>query len=705
MKSMNNHNSNNNWLGFSLSPQMNIETSSDPHNHHHHHNQEQAPTSTAVPTSFFLSPSHLNNSGICYGVQGENGGFYSHHLSAMPLKSDGSLCIMEALNRSQPEGMVSPKLENFLGEATMGTHQYGSNDRETMALSLDSMYYHQNTEPETSREHFLNPLQQHFRQQQQQIQVQHPYYSGLIGHEMFQTPLEETKETQVADCNLQLPPMAEDGISGLKNWVARHYSENHALEQKMSGCMGDDGGSGSGSAGAVGYGDLQSLSLSMSPGSQSSCVTAPQHISPTGIECVAMETKKRGPGKLGQKQPVHRKSIDTFGQRTSQYRGVTRLVHTCLFSPCLCFFDFIYGIDGQVDMKLIYGITVARRKGRPGKEGKVSQGKQTPSTSFSNIDSGGYDMEEKAARAYDLAALKYWGPSTHINFPLENYQEEIEEMKNMSRQEHVAHLRRKSSGFSRGASMYRGVTRHHQHGRWQARIGRVAGNKDLYLGTFSTQEEAAEAYDIAAIKFRGVNAVTNFDITRYDVERITASNTLLAGELAKRNKEIESINETIDHHPSAHNSNGEAILPGANHGGVSDWKMALFQSSPQKPDTCISPLDQKPMSIGNCRNPSFSVALHDLIGMDTMNSALQEVGASAKLGTHFSNASSQVTSLSSSREGSPDKTGPSMPSARPPGFSKFISPTTTMNSWIPSAQLRPAISIPHMPVFATWTDP
>ena len=31
---------------------------------------------------------------------------------------------------------------------------------------------------------------------------------------------------------------------------------------------------------------------------------------------------------------------------------------------------------------------------------------------------GGYDMEEKAARAYDQAALKYWGPSTHINFPV-----------------------------------------------------------------------------------------------------------------------------------------------------------------------------------------------------------------------------------------------------------------------------------------------
>jgi hypothetical protein len=50
----------------------------------------------------------------------------------------------------------------------------------------------------------------------------------------------------------------------------------------------------------------------------------------------------------------------------------------------------------------------------------------------------------------------------------------------------MSHLcTRKSSGFSRGASAYRGVTRHHQHGRWQARIGRVAGNKDLYLGTYS----------------------------------------------------------------------------------------------------------------------------------------------------------------------------------------------------------------------------
>jgi len=72
---------------------------------------------------------------------------------------------------------------------------------------------------------------------------------------------------------------------------------------------------------------------------------------------------------------------------------------------------------------------------------------------------GAYDEEEAAARAYDLAALKYWGAGTVINFKLEDYAQHLREMDNISREEYLATLRRKSSGFSRGVSKYRGVAR------------------------------------------------------------------------------------------------------------------------------------------------------------------------------------------------------------------------------------------------------
>ncbi|XP_075083858.1 AP2-like ethylene-responsive transcription factor AIL6 [Nicotiana tabacum] len=197
-----------------------------------------------------------------------------------------------------------------------------------------------------------------------------------------------------------------------------------------------------------------------------------------------------------------KKITDNFGQRTSIYRGVTRHRWTGRYEAHL--WDNSCRREGQA------------RKGR-------------------QVYLGGYDKEDKAAKAYDLAALKYWGPTATTNFPVSNYTKELEDMKHMTKQEFIASLRRKSSGFSRGASIYRGVTRHHQQGRWQARIGRVAGNKDLYLGTFATEEEAAEAYDIAAIKFRGVNAVTNFEMNRYDVEAIMKS-ALPIGGAAKRLK-------------------------------------------------------------------------------------------------------------------------------------------------------------------------
>jgi len=40
---------------------------------------------------------------------------------------------------------------------------------------------------------------------------------------------------------------------------------------------------------------------------------------------------------------------------------------------------------------------------------------------------------------------------------------------------------------------------------------------------------------VAAIKYRGINAVTNFDITRYDVDKIIESNMLLPADQVRRN--------------------------------------------------------------------------------------------------------------------------------------------------------------------------
>ncbi|XP_060218248.1 AP2-like ethylene-responsive transcription factor At1g16060 isoform X1 [Lycium barbarum] len=163
-----------------------------------------------------------------------------------------------------------------------------------------------------------------------------------------------------------------------------------------------------------------------------------------------------------------------------------------------------------------------------------------------------YDSEEAAARTYDLAALKYWGPATTLNFPMETYSKELEEMQRLSKEEYLASLRRMSSGFSRGVSKYRGVARHHHNGRWEARIGRVFGNKYLYLGTYSTQEEAAAAYDMAAIEYRGPNAVTNFDISRYadKLRKLREPDMLTKEENTESSAEVQS-NEVIEQHQLA----------------------------------------------------------------------------------------------------------------------------------------------------------
>ncbi|CAL4927554.1 unnamed protein product [Urochloa decumbens] len=613
------------WLGFSLSPHMaggamdGADGSNAVHVQQQHH----------LGGLFYPPVVSSSPAGFCYalgGAQDGGGGFYPG-LSAMPLKSDGSLCIMEALHRSEQEhhGVVvsssSPKLEDFLGGGP------------AMALSLDNSGF---------------------------------YYGGGHGHGQDQAAYLQPLHCAVIPGSGG--PHAPD-VYGSGGGHAQLVDEQTAAAMAAGWFAARGGGYDVvTSAGAVVpvQGHPHPLALSMSSGagsqSQSSCVTMQVAAHGDAVaEYVAVDgSKKRGGGGGGgQKQPtVHRKSIDTFGQRTSQYRGVTRHRWTGRYEAHLW--------DNSCR-----------------KEGQTRKGRQ--------VYLGGYDMEEKAARAYDLAALKYWGMSTHTNFPIEDYKDELEEMKNMTRQEYVAHLRRKSSGFSRGASIYRGVTRHHQHGRWQARIGRVSGNKDLYLGTFSTQEEAAEAYDVAAIKFRGLNAVTNFDITRYDVDKIMESNALLPGEQVRRKKDG-------DHQLASDSSDAAAVLVQAGNCAAAADTWRIQAAALPRPDELQHGQGQQRQVL--LSNEAFSL-LHDMVSVDA---ATSQGG-----GGHMSNASSLAPSVSNSREQSPDRGGGSgglaMLFAKPAAASKLPCPMP-LGSWMSPSPVsaRPGVSIAHLPMFAAWTD-
>ena len=172
---------------------------------------------------------------------------------------------------------------------------------------------------------------------------------------------------------------------------------------------------------------------------------------------------------------------------------------------------------------------------------------------------GGFECAAAAARAYDIARLAYRGPSPltgdhattttttgrgglGLNHPPADYAPHAPAIWRAPREAVVASLKRASAGFSRGASVFRGVgaAPPGAPGRWEARVGRVAGARYTHIGRcgvcgwvervgkkthsfslmtlfpslslsfsssgyYATELEAARAYDEAVLAIKGAS--------------------------------------------------------------------------------------------------------------------------------------------------------------------------------------------------------
>jgi len=144
----------------------------------------------------------------------------------------------------------------------------------------------------------------------------------------------------------------------------------------------------------------------------------------------------------------------------------------------------------------------------------------------------GFDSAEEAAEIRDLLSIKYFGEYSKLNFP-------------DKRNEYIQKIR---DGFDPDeytktfTSEYRGVSK---YGDGNYHASTAKNNKDIYIGIFKTEQEAAEHYDMVTIQLNGINTYLNFpEKKEYYIQKLTSGYNPIK---AKRVNNKESVNiNTLD---------------------------------------------------------------------------------------------------------------------------------------------------------------
>ncbi|KAG1672574.1 hypothetical protein FOA52_010675 [Chlamydomonas sp. UWO 241] len=110
---------------------------------------------------------------------------------------------------------------------------------------------------------------------------------------------------------------------------------------------------------------------------------------------------------------------------------------------------------------------------------------------------GSFSSEGDAARAHDVAAVQAHGPGAKRNFPGETVGELPMPVGKEQKQQ-------------RGSSRYLGVTWHKGKFSWNVALADPQTKRARYVGCYATEEDAARAYDRAAVQARGPGAKRNF---------------------------------------------------------------------------------------------------------------------------------------------------------------------------------------------------